>query len=88
LEIGGLLFALDYIRKRKAIPMMIDRRYYLLIGIVAALFCLGSLVLGVDSRNVARRSVERQKQDVTALNEQLQQDSKPNNPDAIVVAEY
>jgi hypothetical protein len=82
----GLRFAIGNIRKRKVNQM--DRRYYLLIGIVALFFCIGSLVLGMDSRSIARRSVEKQKQELTAVNDQLNDGASTKDTDRVITAGY
>ena len=65
-----------------------DRRYYIMIGIIAAVFCVGSLIFGVDAQSIVRRAAVQQKQQETALNKQLQQESQPANEEGVVTAGY
>ncbi len=65
-----------------------DRRYYIMIGTIAAIFCLGSVFLGVDAQSVGRRAALRQKQESMALNEQLKEEAAPKTADEVVSAEY
>jgi hypothetical protein len=67
---------------------MKDRRYYVLMGIVAIIFCLGSLLLGADTKAVAKRSIQKQQQDLSAMNDQLRQESQPRTADDVVTAGY
>jgi len=67
---------------------MKDRRYYVMIGIVALIFCLGSLLLGADTKAVAKRTVARQQQDASALNDQLRQEAPPRLADGVNTAGY
>ncbi|HEY3293960.1 MAG TPA: hypothetical protein VGL38_00825 [bacterium] len=65
-----------------------DRRFYILMGVIAGVFCVGSLIFGVDTQSIARRSAVRQKQEISSLHEQLKQEATPRTADEVVVAGY
>jgi hypothetical protein len=65
-----------------------DRRFYVLMGVIAAVFCAGAIFLGVDTQSVTRRCIVKQKQEVTALNEQMKQHATQTTVDEVVVAGY
>ena len=66
-----------------------DRRYYLMIGIIAAVFCAGSLFLGGrDAKNAVHQMAMHQKVQQTALDKQLAAESAPASDSDVVTAGY
>ncbi len=65
-----------------------DRRYYIMIGTIAAIFCLCSFFLGIDAKNVVHRVSMRQQQENMALKEQLKKEAAPETADDVVLAGY
>jgi hypothetical protein len=65
-----------------------DRRYYIMMGTIAVIFCLGALFFGVDAQSVARRASIRQKQETAAIDAQLRDNPAPKTADDVVAAGY
>jgi len=63
-----------------------NRRFFIMMGVVAAVFCVGALFFGVDAQSIGRRAAARQKQQAMAINEQLQDNPTPKSSDDDVVS--